>query len=227
MKILISDFDDTFFTENYEDNIFYTNKFVDNGNVFIIATGRPIYLLEKDIKDYDIRYSYIICNDGAVIFDKDKKVIYRKNIDQNDAKGIYNILLNDSNYEQVYIDTSLSLSDNTNDMCNGIIAKPLDRSLVDRTINQIIKEYPSVYGYLSHKWLNILNKDAGKAKSIEILIDQNKWHKENIITIGDNKNDLDMIKEFNGYLIKSEKIIDNKNYNLVNNYLEIFDFIRK
>ena len=39
MKILVSDFDKTLFTDEYELNIELVNKFISEGNIFIIATG--------------------------------------------------------------------------------------------------------------------------------------------------------------------------------------------
>ena len=48
MKIVVSDFDNTFFTDKYLENIDIINDFVNKGNKFVIATGRPLYLLKKD-----------------------------------------------------------------------------------------------------------------------------------------------------------------------------------
>ena len=48
-KIIVSDFDNTFFTDSYKKNIELVNDFVNKGNIFIIATGRPIYLLLNDL----------------------------------------------------------------------------------------------------------------------------------------------------------------------------------
>ena len=56
MKILISDFDKTFYTENYDNNIKLINEFVNAGNKFVIATGRPLYFLEPSIEGKNINY---------------------------------------------------------------------------------------------------------------------------------------------------------------------------
>ena len=50
MKILVSDFDNTFYTQKIEENVKLVNQFREKGNVFIIATGRPLYLLKSDLK---------------------------------------------------------------------------------------------------------------------------------------------------------------------------------
>ena len=78
MKILISDFDKTFYTENYDNNIKLINEFVNAGNKFVIATGRPLYFLEPSIEGKNINYYNLICSDGTVIFDKNNKKFFWK-----------------------------------------------------------------------------------------------------------------------------------------------------
>ena len=78
MKILISDFDKTFYTENYDNNIKLINEFVNAGNKFVIATGRPLYFLEPSIEGKNINYYNLICSDGTVIFDKNNKILFQE-----------------------------------------------------------------------------------------------------------------------------------------------------
>ena len=47
MKLIVSDFDGTFFDNNYDKNIELINKYSDD---FVIATGRNIKSLKKDLK---------------------------------------------------------------------------------------------------------------------------------------------------------------------------------
>ena len=51
-------------TTTCEKNIEAIKKFVDNGNMFIIATGRNLHQLLNDLVGYEIPVSYYICNDG-------------------------------------------------------------------------------------------------------------------------------------------------------------------
>ncbi len=77
MKILISDFDKTFYTENYDNNIKLINEFVNAGNKFVIATGRSYTSIKKEINKYNIPYNYLICNNGSVIFNEQDEIIYK------------------------------------------------------------------------------------------------------------------------------------------------------
>ncbi len=211
MKVLVSDFDNTFFTSDYENNIKRVNKFIEEGNIFIIATGRPIYLLKKDL-DSSIKYSYLICNDGAVIFDKDDNKIFNLDIDKKTAEKVYSFLKNDTNNKEVYIDTSLEFSTSINSSVNGVLALPEDRDKALSSINEILKNNKNIHAYLSHRWINVLNKKASKGEAIKYLSKINKWNVKDIITIGDDLNDISMMKDFNSYFIVNDKTnLDSKN----------------
>jgi len=77
MDLLVTDFDGTFYDNNYENNI----KFIESlSNInFVIATGRNFPSLKKDLK---IKCDYYICNDGGYILDKDYNLIYRNHINK-------------------------------------------------------------------------------------------------------------------------------------------------
>ncbi len=226
MKILVSDFDKTFFTEEYEQNIELVNRFISEGNIFIIATGRPIYLLKPDIDKHNINYHYLICNDGAVIFDKADKKIFEDNINVEDAKKIFYELQNDLNLEKVFIDTASDFSIDTNDIFNGIVALPIDRKKAYSTINYLCNKYPSIQGYLSHKWINILTKNASKGQAIKLLANINNWNINEIITVGDNKNDLSMSRDFESYAIKGDEELMKSAKNTVINFKEMMEKIK-
>lgn len=208
MKIIISDFDCTFFTNEYLENIRLINKFVSKGNMFIIATGRNLTHLKKDISGYNIDYSYLICNDGGVIFDKTDTCIYRQNIDDDIVKSIFDFLNKDPNNHNIYIDDSLNYVTDTSSMANAIISQYNDYDKALETLNTITSNYPSVHGYLSENWINITNKVVNKANGIKELVKLTKINSDDIYTIGDNINDLDMIKEYHGYAVSNgiEKI---------------------
>ncbi len=226
MKILVTDFDKTFFTNNYEKNIELVNEFVKSGNVFIIATGRPIYLLEPDINKYNIDYSYLICNDGAVIFDNGKGKIYEDNMDKETAANVYNELHDDLNLERVFIDNTCSFSTDPNDIVNGIVALPVDRQKALDTIDYLCNKYPNIQGYLSHKWVNILTKNASKGNAIKWLANINRWDISEIITAGDNKNDLSMSKDFNSYAIEGNIELMNQTKHVVKDFAEMMEEIK-
>lgn len=226
MKILITDFDKTFFTEEYEKNVELVNRFISEGNIFIIATGRPIYLLKPDIEKHNINYHYLICNDGAVIFDKEDKKIFEDNINLEDGKKIFYELQNDLNLEKVFIDTTADFSIDIDDTFNGIVALPIDRKKAYNTINYLRDKYPSIQGYLSHKWINILTKSASKGNAIKLLANINHWNVSEIITVGDNKNDLSMSRDFDSYAIAGDEELMKNSKHTVLDFKEMIEQIK-
>lgn len=204
MKILVSDFDNTFFTKNILENIKMVNKYRNRGNIFIIATGRPIYLLKPELDKYKIKYDYLICNDGAVIFDSDNNIIDKTNIDYKTTIQIYNYLVRDNNLEHLCIDAITDFGSLESKDYNGILALPYDKELAIPVIKNINKKYSNVQAYMSHKWINVLSINASKGNAINYLINLNKWDTSKLYTIGDNTNDISMTN-FNSYGIKNGK----------------------
>lgn len=225
MKIIVSDFDNTFYTAEYEKNIQLIKSFIEKGNKFIIATGRPIYLLKPDIEDYNLDCSYIVCNDGGVIFDSEGKKIFEENIDKEVAKEVYELLSKDDNFEEVFIDTALNFSKDINDTFNAILALPKDKKIAQKQIDELMEKYPSIQGYISHRWLNILNKNSSKGNAIKMLMNMNNWSYDDVITIGDNYNDISMLENFNSFIIKGDKNIEDKAKYVVNNFKEMLEII--
>ena len=225
MKIIVSDFDNTFYTAEYEKNIQLIKSFIEKGNKFIIATGRPIYLLKPDIEDYNLDCSYIVCNDGGVIFDSKGKKIFEENIDKEVPKEVYELLSKDDNFEEVFIDTALNFSKDINDTFNAILALPKDKKIAQKQIDELMEKYPSIQGYISHRWLNILNKNSSKGNAIKMLMNMNNWSYDDVITIGDNYNDVSMLENFNSFIIKGDKNIEDKAKYVVNNFKEMLEII--
>ena len=73
MKVLASDFDNTiFFLEDElktKNNVEAIRKFIINGNIFCLITGRTYMEIKEELNRLNLPYSYLICGDGALIFD--------------------------------------------------------------------------------------------------------------------------------------------------------------
>lgn len=227
MKILVSDFDDTFFTDDIEENVKLVNEFINQNNIFIIATGRPLYLLKPELIKYKVNYNFLICNDGAVIFDNKDNIIDKTNIDYLTAVQIYNVLKRSYEIEHVYVDAIYDFKGLDSKDFNGILALPYNRDNVNQLLKEICYKYPTIQGYLSHRWINILSIDASKGNAIKYLENMYDWKEEYIYTIGDNNNDLSMTIYNNCYAVLSGKkeFIDKCNYK-VKNFKEMIDRIK-
>ena len=225
MKILISDFDHTFFDDNYLKNIELVNKFVSEGNMFIIATGRSINNLNIDIIDYKISYSYLICSDGASIYDNKHNNIYTCNIDANLINPICNLLESDSNITLTLIENDNFVSGT---VANSIAGKFIDKVKCESLVKKLNKLFPTINSYLSDNYINIRNKKVSKYEGIKFLIDNYNLDSEKIYTIGDSINDKEMCKNFSSFSFynadESVKIVSNT---ILENFEEAINLLMK
>jgi len=86
MKLLAVDYDGTFKSnlKNLKINIDKINQFMQSGNKFAIITGRSFKQIESEIKKYNIKYNYLVCNNGLIVFDETNKIIKYNLLSQND-----------------------------------------------------------------------------------------------------------------------------------------------
>lgn len=200
MKLLVSDYDGTLKSsvKNLKINIETIKEFVSQGNTFCIATGRPYDSIKKEIDLYKIPYNYLICNNGLTIFDNNDNLLYSKVMDIEDIifflkfaninpknYSLYNIYGIKSNINVIYVKISnLGLSQ----ICQ-----------MKKDINNWFNDL-SVYTSFNNLYLESkTNKALGIKKLMEI--ERLSFDANDIYTVGDYKNDLDMLKEFNGYKV--------------------------
>ena len=212
MKVLVSDFDGVFFNENYEKNIELVNKFVDQGNIFVIATGRNISDLRKDMNNYFIKCSYFICNDGATIFDQFMNVIYRKDIDPKLVRIMYGALANVSCVSEVYLDNSTAYMTDVNRPTNKIVAKIVNRNKCEELAKKINEFYPELFAYVSRNWLNITNSALTKVSGVHFLEKYYNFDNYDIYAIGDGLNDVSLSELENSYVIDASFITVKKHF---------------
>lgn len=200
MKILIADFDKTLFNDNYKENVDVINKFVDEGNVFIIATGRNLSSLRLDLNP-ELNFSYIVCNNGGIIFDRTFNVVYRKDISDEVTLPIYNKIKRCPYVGNPLIDVSTRYEDDVCDECNAIVARIIDREKTKILLDEILDEFPVITGYLSDRWLNIDDQSVSKGNALKYICNLLNHDYKDAYAIGDNLNDLSMCEICNGFAL--------------------------
>lgn len=210
-KVLVVDYDRTLFINNSDmlNNINSINKFRENGNIFIIATGRTYNSLKKEIDKYNIEYDYLILNHGSLVIKKDKSTLFHYKIDKN-------ILFDITNYLSKYKPKSVMYSyytEDTNDINNPDISKitigfQKDIETFKKIMMDIVKKYNNKLNiYFTQNYeIEIISKETNKSRAIDLLMKKANFKKENIYTIGDSYTDIDMINDYNGSCM--EKSID-------------------
>ena len=203
MKLIVSDFDLTFFDDNYDENIKLVNGFVDKGNIFVIATGRSYELLEKEIKNKNIKFKYLICSDGAVILDDSLNILKQIVFDECINEIIEN-LKKDTNLLSIDIDSNA-------EGISGVYCIFNDIEYASKVLENIKQKY-NVDGYVTTHGINIINKSISKVNGIDYIKGILKIEDKNIYTVGDSINDVEMIEKYNGYWIGKNNLSNFKEF---------------
>ena len=114
MIILASDFDNTiYYLEDpvkNQKNIEAIRKFVSAGNTFCIITGRNYTSLKNALNENNIPYTYLICEDGAKIFNSVDYCLDTILLDKKDIEQIVSII-EEHNWEY-YLDDGYNKTTN-------------------------------------------------------------------------------------------------------------------
>ena len=223
MKILASDFDDTIYFEDDVEksikNIKAIKEFVSFGNSFCIITGRNYSDVKLLLNEYKIPYTYLICEDGAKIFNNMDYCIDTIYMDKELIKEIIN-MLNEYNYDY-YLDDGYNKSNNIND-CVKVVVNCSEKDKQVEIVNKI-KENIKVYVYASKYHINIVNFSVNKANALKRLLNIENLSYNNLHVIGDNSNDYEMVKNFSGAIMKKHHSLLNdlgkKEYNELSDYI--------
>ena len=158
MKLIISDFDGTFYDSNYKENIKFIESIKDNFD-FVIATGRHYKSLKRDLKT---SCKYYICNDGGYIVNDKEEIIYKKYLNNNEFRIVYD-RVNELNYEDYYIDYIEYFDTKINDKASKISIKIRDNNAY-KDMLYIINGLEETYGYLSENWIIYFQKKLVKKR---------------------------------------------------------------
>lgn len=228
MKLFVTDFDRTLFVDRKisSEDINSIKDWQSKGNLFVVATGRDINSINEKIGIYNIKPDYLICNNGAALFDKDKNKILSNFIDRNIIFNVIDYIYN--NYEgglslsevngKISIEPKKGISHERD--CKKLIdykdlysigevyqihkrfqgedyTKVLEEDLNSKFFNHII-------AYANSHNVDIVAKNVNKSRAIKYLED-NLINIDKIITIGDSYNDIQMILDYDGFIVSSAK----------------------
>lgn len=212
MKILISDYDGTFYNEanksSIQKNIKEVKKFKDKGNKFGFATGRSFTSIKNEIEKYNIPYDFLICNNGATIFDEQDNILFFYPID------IQVIMKTLRYFDYLGISSSVKLLDIYGQETLKyyevveMLCKIKIKNLSD--LNKI-KEELSFLKSFSFLHVLILSEQVNKADGIEHIKSKYSLDEKDIYTVGDERNDIEMLQKYNGHkMLFSNPVLYNK-----------------
>lgn len=223
MKILASDFDNTIYLDDAEQtkmNIEAIKRFMSFGNIFCIITGRNYTDLKKSLIEGDVPYSYLICEDGAKIFNSVDYCLDTVLLEKDEVSKIISIIK--ENKWEYYLDDGYNHTDNYGDCVKIVIC--CDDKAKQKEIVEVVKNKAVVNVYASRYHVNIIHKSVNKKNALKKLfniegLDYNLLH-----VVGDNENDYEMLDAYKGAVMKNhhEKLdkLNKKEYNTLKDYID-------
>lgn len=242
MKFVVSDLDGTLLNSKSQVSdytIKVINDLYNKGIPFAIATGRA-YCSTKDIKDSIGIPMFMICNNGANIYDKDENLIYNSMIDENTVKEVVKILQEFKVDYRVFNDTHYyypsygvldakrceyvgEMLDDYNLYGEGdkIIMVEEDRELYQKVKDIVVEKFSSVLEIASSSQtcLDFNAKNCSKMAALKYILEHYDINPEEVVAFGDSENDYRMLS-FVGHPVamkdtymstKIENISDYKN----------------
>lgn len=205
------------------------------GNLFGIATGRGITSLTEDmykglLNDNPINFDFYICNTGATIYDKNKNLIFEKQVDGKILLELLPIIIeNGGHYIGIVKDKiryNVAFSENekkdnefwfTKEEIFALVKdkfsyfhqidtcfsdEPKAAALCEK-INEIFKN--DISAFHNNVCVDIPPVGVCKSSGIYEYLNIINAKKEDVIAVGDNFNDVDMLLEFESYTFKSAR----------------------
>lgn len=222
-KIIFSDIDKTLAIgkEVSDENKKWIKKWMDAGNSFVLVSGRVIPYTKMIAKQIGL-CSYIICNNGSLIYDiKKEEVIYKKQISERILTKIFNIS-NKYNARCIlgglktvytnkikYPEEETLILDITDEIYNknpitqitishkdeDVMLKIIDEIKVINEVSIINRHrflYDKNYKYDGRVWIDVTNLDISKKDAIIKLLEFLDIDLKDSVRIGDDLNDLPM-----------------------------------
>lgn len=201
MKLLISNYGGTLKPniKNLRINLAVIREFMSTGNLFCIATKRPYTSIKREICIYDIPYDYLICNNGSVILNSCDRVVNANYIDPEIATSIIKIIESHGFEANLYDEYGQATDINKTIDIDTYVKNIFPNKKMEREIMSISDQL-SFYHKLYHLCLKY---KTNKADAISKLLELENINidKNDIITVGDSRSDIKMLKDFNGHKV--------------------------
>lgn len=232
MKLLVSDFDNTFSTSinDIKINCIEIAKFMGEGNVFALSSGRSYVSLLNVVRKYGIPHNYLTCFDGISLYDNNEKLLCKYEMDRKIVDSLYLLKKYDIHktiyyvYGNDYVEKKMNLPISSISIPVNI-NKVTDEFLLEFEKIKINNPYYNFTSYIygDYIYFAIKPKGVNKATGVEDLRKMLNIDYNDVYTVGDSLNDLEMIREYNGYAIGDNKEINKAS---VDNYKNVYTLVR-
>ena len=217
MKIIASDYDGTLNHGGIDDKKRNAIKeWREKGNKFGIVSGRITDDLLRIYKKDKLDLDFLLACNGAVILTTDGKILKEDRIDGDILKPILDFIFSlGADWATIQSDRSYIIDENDNDRLpdeftrktlpdlkyfNQISTILEDEEEALMVTNAIKEQFGDKLNPLQNgRCIDIVSSTINKAQGLYDYLELIGGKYEDMITVGDNKNDTHMIKEFRSY----------------------------
>ncbi len=238
MKILISDYDGTFDTSESDIklNCKKINEFIEDGNLFVLSSGRSKKSLNEKAMEHGIPYTFLGCCDGSFLFDKENTMHFAFTMPHDSIDVLSELTRQKKHLTLEYAYPEDYCEEYDKFKLLGSVALTIEDGKIDeeftRTFEKIRASHPEyqydVYGHKGLTFYLVRPHGVSKSSPIEYLREKYRVGKEDVFTIGDNANDIDLIKDYNGFRIGRDESLPHvelKEYGAVHELID--DIVQK
>lgn len=208
-KIIATDYDGTFYLNDSDiiKNIQLVNDFRAQNNIFVIATGNNFESFQRTIKKYNIKYDYLILDQGSCIFNSKNRIIESTFIDKEAKSRIYNRIIERTNNIKICspVSEKAKIDDENITKISTEFLNVEEALEFTKQLNEYLSEKINAYTMIFPKIniVEIISNKTDKCKAIEKIRGLECVAESNVYTVGDGYNDISMVKYFNGYCMKN------------------------
>lgn len=232
-KVAASDFDGTLFRDRKisAEDVAAISAWRASGNKFGIVTGRPLMMLTPCLQTFGVDVDFAVCCNGAIIHGGDGRIVFEAELPKKilaaivsepsvsttlhflfeAADEMFCLGLNPTSWvigERMQLNFPLEVIDAAqinslppiNQLALGFIT-PDEAELAAEALNQ---KFPAISAQRNFNSVDIVPAAINKAQGVENLLRLMNWRGE-VHVIGDEANDLPMIKTFGGCTVSGAK----------------------
>ena len=221
MKILGSDYDGTLTVGGFDEKkLNAIEKWQEAGNKIGVVSGRGASFLDAVKTVYGFSLDFLVAYNGAYVIDSQKNVIFKKTCNLPNLTALINDLFFYGaeyvaiNSEKVYMvkqdekdlkenEFTLSFLPPITDFYQlSVKFNGFDNAL--KAISPIDKKYGSLVKPLQNgEMIDVIPLGINKATGLLKVMEMYGAKHSDVIAVGDNFNDIDMIKEFTSYAMEN------------------------
>ncbi len=221
--------------QDLQSNLNAVKEWRKQGHLFAISTGRDVASMLHEKKVRNIAYDYIISLNGSFIVDGDNNVLFKQALNNKLARELVEMLKEKFGDELIIsngfdgcnmTNKKASLKDEVArevyERNSKIYSKSIETALDSEVLligclndnlekaqqlkEEILFSYADeVEVFINLNYINIVPKGISKASGLDIIIEHAGADSDFVSVIGDDLNDIPMLKKYQGYAVNNAK----------------------